>query len=103
VVAELDPHRLDRAVGSATVTVRWFAGETAASDPEFAFHYSEADGIDCGWHFGPNPHVDGRGHFQERADATEAYRYEAEEFGTLVPARVVWEVMQALEERIEEG
>lgn len=93
VVAELDASVVGEADG-ATLTVRWFAGETVDSDPEFSFHYSGPD-ADFGWHHEPNPHVDGWGHFQRREKS--AYSYETYSFASLAPVRVVWEVLARLD------
>jgi len=95
VVAELDAAVVDE----ATLTVRWFAGETVDSDPEFSFHYSGPD-ADFGWHHEPNSHVDGWGHFQRREGS--AYSYEPYSFDSLAPVRVVWELLARLEEELAE-
>lgn len=94
VVAELDASVVDE---GATLTVRWFAGETVDSEPEFSFHYGGPD-ADFGWHYEPNPHVDGWGHFQRREGST--YSYEPYSFDSLAPVRVVWEVLARLTERL---
>ena len=100
VVAELSPSRLDAAVTATepTLTVRWFAGERPTAPPEFSFHYSDRHG-DFGWHHAPNPHVDGRGHYQERLDEG-AYTYTAHEFDSTQPTRVVWVVLSLVEDRL---
>lgn len=100
VVADLAGERLPAAVDDATLTVRWYAGDTAADPPEFSFHYSDYGG-DFGWHHAPNPHVDGWGHYQERPDGG-SYDYEPYEFDTTTPTRVVWEVVSRLEDRLAE-
>ena len=101
VVAELSPARLDASVDATapTLTVRWLAGETAADPPSFSFHYSDDHG-DLGWHHAPNPHVDGRGHYQERLDG-EAYDYEPHSFDSTQPTRVVWAVVALVEDRLD--
>lgn len=101
VEATLDPARLDGATGEATLTVRWFAGATADAPPEFTFHYSDDACGDFGWHHEPNPHVEGQGHFQERATSGAEYAYEPYSFPSMAPGRVVWEVLERVEERIE--
>lgn len=83
----------------ATLTIRWFAGETRDAPPEFSFHYSTSE-QDFGWHFEPNPHVESRGHYQERAQSG-TYRYEPYSFSSENPTRVVWEVMSLLTSRLE--
>lgn len=60
LVAQLETKRLDFDREDATLTVRWFAGETVEARPEFSFHYSD-DRTDFGWYHEPNPHVDGWG------------------------------------------
>ncbi|WP_273838001.1 hypothetical protein [Halococcus sp. PRR34] len=84
----------------ATLTVRWFAGETTDAYPEFSFHYSDDTGRDFGWHHEPNPHVEGWGHFQERNNSEVEYAYESHTFSSKNPTRVVWEVMSLLPSRI---
>ncbi len=100
VVAEVATARLDTAAGDASLTVRWFAGETADSRPEFSFHYSDGE-RDFGWHHEPNTHVDGWGHFQERGGSDAVYTYEPYGFSSANPTRVVWEVMARLSERLD--
>lgn len=101
VRADLDPRVLGGTSESGSLTVRWYAGESADASPEFVFHYSEDSEFDCGWHHEPNPHVDGWGHFQERESSDEEYSYEPVRFGSEVPVRVCWEVMEHLENRLE--
>lgn len=43
---------------NATLTVRWFAGETPDANSEFAFHYSDEQ-MGVGWHHHEKEHVDG--------------------------------------------
>jgi hypothetical protein len=100
VEATLDATRLESGVETATLTVRWFVGETADDRPQFSFHYSDDTGRDFGWHHEPNPHVDGWGHYQQRPDATAAYNDEAYTVSTQVPSRVVWEVMAQLQNTV---
>jgi len=95
VVADVETAQLGVAVEDATLTVRWFAGETPDARPEFSFHYSDETG-DFGWHHEPNPHVDGWGHFQERSDSDSTYAYASYTFASKTPARVVWEVLSVL-------
>lgn len=90
VVAELASTRLGIADDS-TLTARWFAGEAPSDPPEFSFHFSVGE-RDFGWHHEPNPHVDGRGHYQERTGERH-YSYEPYSFTSDNPTRVVWEVM----------
>lgn len=96
VVANVEACRFGANVDDATLTVRWFAGETLESRPEFSFHYSDDSGRDFGWHHEPNPHVEGWGHFQERHNAGAAYTYHPHTFSSKNPTRVVWEVLSLL-------
>ena len=95
VVAELNPQHLDESISDATVTVRWFTGETSDARPEFSFHYADETGRDFGWHHDPNPHVEGWGRFQGREAVEEEYAYEPQ-FSSMNPSRVVWEVLALL-------
>lgn len=95
IVAALATDRIAIDVEEATLTVSWFAGDTAASRPEFSFHYSDPTG-DFGWHHHPQDHVDEWGHFQERAAGERTYAYEPHTFSSTNPTRVTWEVMARL-------
>lgn len=100
VVAEVAVERWEITRGDATLTIRWFAGETSEDRPEFSFHYSD-DETDFGWHHEPNPHVDGWGHFQDREETVEGgYSYEPFTFQSKEPSRVVWEVMSGVSARL---
>lgn len=44
LVAHMEPSRWGTNHETATLTVRWFAGETTDARPEFAFHYSICQG-----------------------------------------------------------
>lgn len=100
VVAAIATMRLGIEATDATLTVRWFAGQTPDAPPEFSFHYS--DGVtDFGWHHEPNPHVDGWGHFQERRGPGKEYSYEPYSFSSINPTRVVWEVMSVLTSKLD--
>ncbi|AHG01193.1 hypothetical protein HALLA_19420 [Halostagnicola larsenii XH-48] len=100
VVADIAVDRIELDVNEATLTVRWFAGESNTDRPAFSFHYSDATG-DFGWHHHPQEHVDGWGHFQERADPERTYTYESYEFSSTNPTRVVWEVMAQVTSKLE--
>lgn len=93
--AELDPALLDGE--RATLRVAWWP---APDDPEFAFHYSDSTGFDCGWHREPNPHVDGKTHYQERDAPTEDYEYEPVTFTGEAPTRILWSVLDRLADRV---
>lgn len=99
VVAELNPAILGRDAAEATLTIRWFAGVSPDTPPEFAFHYSESGGLDCGWHHELNDHVDGWAHYQERPTARADYDYEHTSFGSLQPIPLLWEIFDRLEDR----
>lgn len=98
VVAELATVRLG-IEDDATLTVRWFAGETPSDSPTFSFHFSVGE-RDFGWHHEPNPHVDGKGHYQERT-GEGGYSYERYSFTSDNPTRVVWEILSRFEATIE--
>ena len=100
VVAQLQSDVLGIDGTDASLTVRWFAGETPASDPEFSFHFS-GNAADFGWHHEPNPHVDGWGHFQRRSNAESEYAYEQYTFDSTNPTRIVWEIMARLPSRLD--
>jgi hypothetical protein len=100
VRTDLDPRVLGGTSESGSLTVRWYEGQSAEEPPEFVFHYSDESGFDCGWHHEPNPHVDGWGHYQERESPDEEYSYESVTFGSEIPVRVCWEVMERLEGQI---
>jgi hypothetical protein len=102
VGATLDPRRLGSAADEGRLTIRWYAGETLDSPPEFAFHYHNSSGFDCGWHHEPNPHVDGWAHYQERGATDEDCEYTAVSFDTLQPVPVCWEILARLEGRLDD-
>lgn len=101
VRAELDPRLLGGESENGSLNVRWYAGTSPEAPPEFVFHYSDESGFDCGWHHEPNPHVEEWGHYQERRTPDNGYSYEPVAFGSEIPGRVVWEVMERLEARLE--
>jgi len=101
VVADVAVERWKIQRDGGTLTVRWFAGETSQSDPEFSFHYSDEE-TDFGWHHEPNPHVDGWGHFQKRSETGgDSYSYESFNFQSKNPPQVVWEIMSRISVRLE--
>lgn len=100
VVAELASVRFG-IEDDATLTVRWFAGETPSDPPTFSFHFTVGE-RDFGWHHEPNPHVEGRGHYQERTGEGR-YSYERYSFASDNPTRVVWEVMSMFTSELEGG
>ena len=100
LVASIATDSMGIEVDDATLTVRWFAGETPASSPAFSFHYSDRTG-DFGWHHHPQEHVDGWGHVQERSTSETAYSYDSHTFSSTNPTRVVWEVMSHLTSKLQ--
>jgi hypothetical protein len=67
----------------------------------YTFHYSEPDGLDCGFHCEPNPHVDGLLHYQAREDTNDAYTYETVSFDARSVSGLLWELMDALADRLD--
>ena len=68
----------------------------------YTLHYGESDGLDCGFHCEPNPHVDGLLHYQERDDTNDAYTYEPVSFDTRSVSGLLWEMMDALADRLDD-
>lgn len=66
-----------------------------------ALHYSEPDALDCGFHCEPNPHVDGLLHYQKREDANDAYTCEPVSFGARSMTGLLWEMRDALGDRLD--
>jgi len=96
--ATLDSAVLGVDADEATLRVTWWPG---ADDPEYAFHYSDDTGFDCGWHREPNPHVDGKLHYQERSSPDDPYAYEPASFSTDTPPRTLWTVLDRLADRLD--
>lgn len=99
--ADVDPGVFGGAASSGVVTVRWFAGEHREPRPEFAFHYRDEGGFDCGWHHEENPHVDGWAHYQERDGTDDEYTYASVSFESTEPVRVLWAVFDRLEKTLQ--
>lgn len=97
VRAEINPSSFGLNADTGILEIRWYAGETPDAPPEFAFHYSDSSGFDCGWHHEPNPHVEGWGHYQERETASDKYTYHPVEFESQQPVRVLWEILERLQ------
>lgn len=95
--ATLDPEALGIEAETASLRVTWWP---APDDPEYAFHYSDNSGFDCGWHRESNPHVDGKLHYQERQSAEESYEYEPVSFAAETPPRILWTVLNRLAGRL---
>lgn len=97
--ANLAPERWGTERANATLTVRWFSGETPDDRPAFGFHYSDAE-TDFGWHHHEQEHVDGCGHFQERTDDF-GYTYEPYTFHAQNPGQLTWEVMSLFSSKLK--
>jgi hypothetical protein len=96
--ADLDPAAFGRDAQNASLRVSWWP---APDDPEYAIHYSESTGFDCGFRHEPNPHVDGKTHYQERDSPDEAYEYEAISLSARTPARLLWTTLDLLADRLQ--
>jgi len=96
--ANLDPAAFGRDAEDASLRVSWWP---APDGPEYAIHYSESTGFDCGFHREPNPHVEGKTHYQERDSPDEAYEYEAVELSPRTPTRLLWTVLDLLADRLQ--
>ena len=101
VHADLDPRVLGASTANGTLTVRWYPGAKPDDPPEFAFHYGDDAGFDCGWHSEPNPHVEGWTHYQERETADGGYTYERISFANEHPVGILWEVLERLHDRLD--
>jgi hypothetical protein len=115
--ATVDPSWFGRSAETASLRVTWIpdpspgpeasdrANDTWARTPIRAYytlHYSEPGSFDCGFHCEPNPHVDSLLHYQEREDANDAYTYEPVSFGARSVSGLLWELMDALADRLGE-
>ena len=113
--ATLDPSWFGRGAATASLRVTWIpdpspgpeasdrANDTWMRTPIRAYytlHYSESDGLDCGFHCEPNPHVDGLLHYQKRGDENDTYSYEPVSFDARSVAGLLWEMMDALTDQI---
>ena len=113
--ATVDPSWFGHGTETASLRVRW--SPNPSPDPEtpdrttdtwkrtpirayYTLHYSEPSGLDCGFHCEPNSHVDGLLHYQERADANDAYTYDPVSFGARSVSGLLWEMMDALADRL---
>ncbi len=110
----LDPSWFGRPTENASLRVTWIPDPSPGPEATgrtndawmrtpiqayYTLHYSESDGIDCGFHCEPNPHVDGLLHYQER-DTNDAYTYEPVSFGARSASGLLWELMDALADRL---
>ena len=116
--ATLDPSWFGRPTEIASLRVTWIPtpspGPEASDRPNdawmrtpirayYTFHYSESDGLDCGFHCEPNPHVDGLLHYQERDETNDAYTYEPVSFDARSVSGLLWELMDALADRLDDS
>ena len=116
VRATLDPSWFGHTAETASLRVTWIPNPSPGPDVAdrtndtwmrtpiqayYTLHYSDSDGLDCGFHCEPNPHVDGLLHYQERADANSAYTYEPVSFGARSVSGLLWELMDALADRLD--
>lgn len=114
--ATLNPSWFGRTAESASLRVTWIpdsspgpeaserANDAWMRTPIRAYHtfdYSEPDGLDCGFHCEPNPHVGGLLHYQVREDTNDAYTYETVSFDTRSVSGLLWELMDALADRLD--
>ncbi len=98
VHADVDPRVFGGTSEKGQLSIRWFAGASQEDPPQFSFHYSENSGFDCGWHHEPNSHVEGWAHYQARESAAASYECQSVEFASLQAVRVMWDVLEQLEE-----
>jgi hypothetical protein len=113
--ATIDSSWFGRETETASLRVTWLPDPTPgpeASDRRndtwmrtpiqayYTLHYSESDGFDCGFHCEPNPHVDGLLHYQKRENVDDAYTYEPVSFGARSVTGLLWEMMDALADRL---
>jgi hypothetical protein len=116
--ATLDPSWFDRSAEPASLRVTWIpdpspgpevsdrANDTWIRTPIQAYYtlyYSEPNGFDCGFHCEPNPHVDGLLHYQVREDTSDAYTYEKVSFSARSVSGLLWEMMDALADRLDDS
>lgn len=99
--AAVEPSYIGADAPGGTLTVRWFVGDPG-DPPRFAVHYADESGFDCGWHHHEQDHVDGWGHYQERATQEDPYTYGQFRFASEEPARVVWEVLDELHTMLQQ-
>jgi len=116
--ATLDPSWFDRPAETASLRVTWIPNPSPGPEATdrtndawmrtpiqayYTLHYSESDGFDCGFHCVPNPHVDGLLHYQERDGTNDAYTYEPVSFGACSVTGLLWEMMDALANRLDDS
>jgi hypothetical protein len=96
--ANLDPGAFGHDAEDASLRVSWWP---APDDPEYVIHYSESTGFDCGFHREPNPHVEGKTHYQVRSSPDETSEYEAVDLAPRTPTRLLWTVLDLLADRLD--
>lgn len=116
--ATLDPSWFDRSAATASLRVTWIPdpspGPDASARPTddwtrtpirayYSLHYSESEGLDCGFHCEPNPHVDGLLHYQERDGPSDRYTYEPVSFAARSASGLLWELLDALTDRLADA
>jgi hypothetical protein len=113
--ATLDPSWFGRPAETASLRVTWIPNPSPGPETSdrgtdawnrtpirayYALHYSEPDGLDCGFHCEPNPHVDGLLHYQQREHTDEEYTHEPVSFDARSVSGLLWEMMDALADRL---
>jgi hypothetical protein len=113
--ATLDPSWFGRSGATASLRITWIPDPSPGPEESdrtsdawtrtpiqayYTFHYSESSGFDCGFHCEPNPHIDGLLHFQEREDVDDPYTYEPISFDAQSVSGLLWEMMDALANRL---
>jgi len=113
--ATIDPSWFGRGAATASLRVTWIPDPSPGPEAShrgtdtwertpirayYTLHYSEPDGLDCGFHCEPNPHVDGLLHYQERDGTNDTYTYEPVSFGARFVSGLLWETMDALADRL---
>jgi hypothetical protein len=68
----------------------------------YNLHCTEPEGLDCGFHCEPNPHVDGLLQYHERGTASDRYTYEPVSFAARSVSGLLWELLDALADRLGE-
>ncbi|WP_138004436.1 hypothetical protein [Halalkalirubrum salinum] len=116
--ATLDPSWFGRPAETASLRVTWIPDPSPSPEASdrvndawmrtpirayYTLHYSEPDGLDCGFHCEPNHHVDGLLHYQARADTDDTYTYEKISFGARSLSGLIWEMMDALADRLDDS
>lgn len=113
--ATLDPSWFGRPGETATLRITWIPDPSPGPEKSdhtsdawmrtpirayYTVHYSEPSGFDCGFHCEPNPHVAGLLHYEERKEADAPYTYEPISFDARSVSGLLWEMMDALADRL---